>query len=93
LKVQLTARAQKDLARLPAKQRLRILHSLKPLGERPLHEVAGIRRLERVERPEIYRLRVGSYRVLCTAASDVVTVLRVISRQDLDKAIRRITGR
>lgn len=91
--VQLTARAQKDLARLSARQRLRILRSLKPLAGGSLHEVAGIKRLEGVDRPAIYRLRVGSYRVLCTAESDVVTVLRVMSRQDLAKAIRQITGR
>jgi mRNA-degrading endonuclease RelE of RelBE toxin-antitoxin system len=58
-----------------------------------LHEATGIRRLEGVDRPAIYRLRVGSYRVLCTTESDVVTVLRVITRQDLAKAIRQITGR
>jgi len=92
LRVHLTARSQKDLARLPAKQRLRILRSLRPLAEGPLHEVTGIKRLEGVGRPAVYRLRVGSYRVLCTAEPDVVTVLRVISRQDLAKAIRQITG-
>ncbi len=91
--VHLTARAQKDLARLPAKQRLRILLALKVLAGSSLPVMAGIKRLEGANRPELYRLRVGAYRVLCTAESDVVTVLRVISRQDLAKAIRRITGR
>ncbi len=91
--VQLTARALKDLARVPARQRLRILRALAPLADGPLHEVTEVKRLEGVDRPAIYRLRVGSYRVLCTAGPDGVTVLRVISRQDLAKAIRQLTGR
>lgn len=93
MRVQLTLEPGKDLARLPAKERLRILRSLEPLAEEPLHDVAGIKRLKGVYRPEIYRLRMGSYRVLCTAESDAVTVLRVINRQALAKAIRQITGR
>jgi mRNA-degrading endonuclease RelE of RelBE toxin-antitoxin system len=93
LRVQLTARALKDLARVPARQRLRILWSLESLAEGLLHEVPGVKRLEGVDRPAIYRLRVGSYRVLCTVEPDGVTVLRVISRQDLATAIRQLTGR
>ncbi|MEW6216364.1 MAG: type II toxin-antitoxin system RelE/ParE family toxin [Candidatus Bipolaricaulota bacterium] len=93
MRVQLTARALKDLATVPTRQRLRILWSLEPLAEASLHEVTGVKRLEGIGRPAIHRLRVGSYRVLCTVEPDGVTVLRVISRQDLAKAIRQLTGR
>jgi len=93
VRVQLTARAQKDLRALQQKRRLLILQALKQMEEHPLSEAQGVKRLEGVSGRRIYRLRVGSYRVLCTLEEDVLTVLRVVSRQDLEKAIKQITGR
>ncbi|MFO8033801.1 MAG: type II toxin-antitoxin system RelE/ParE family toxin [Candidatus Bipolaricaulota bacterium] len=92
MRVRLTARAQKDLRPLPARHRLLILQASKQMEGSPLSKAAGLRRLEGVSGRHFYRLRVGSYRVLCTREEDVLTVLRAVSRQDLQEAIRRITG-
>lgn len=91
--VQLTARAQKDLGRLPTKERLRVLRALKEIESSSLADTTGFKRIEGSLGPDLYRLRVGSYRVLCTVESDVATILRVITRQDLEKAIRQLSGR
>lgn len=91
--VQLTARARKDLDRLPSKQRLRVLRALKRIESSSLADATGFKHIEGIPGPDLYRLRVGSYRVLCAVESDVTTILRVITRQDLEKAIRQLTGR
>jgi len=63
------------------------------MEDHPLSEAQGVKRLEGVSGRHLYRLRVGSYRVLCILEEDVLTVLRVVSRQDLEKAIKQTTGR
>ena len=39
---------------------------------------------------KIYRLRIGDYRVVFLATEEAVYVLRVISRQELEKVLREL---
>jgi mRNA-degrading endonuclease RelE of RelBE toxin-antitoxin system len=51
----------------------------------------AIRRIEGADLPDLYRPRIGGYRVLFARRPEAVTILRVISRQDLEKTIRQLT--
>jgi mRNA-degrading endonuclease RelE of RelBE toxin-antitoxin system len=39
---------------------------------------------------KIYRLRIGDYRVVFLTAEDAIHILRVVSRQELEKVLRRL---
>jgi mRNA-degrading endonuclease RelE of RelBE toxin-antitoxin system len=39
---------------------------------------------------KIYRLRIGDYRVVFLTAEDAIYILRVVSRQELEKVLRRL---
>lgn len=53
-----------------------------------LKGLPGRRRLEGIHGPKVHRLLMGSYRILLTGESDVVTVLRVITDQEPAQVIR-----
>jgi len=38
---------------------------------------------------KIYRLRIGDYRVVFLTAGDAIYILRVVSRQELEKVLRQ----
>jgi mRNA-degrading endonuclease RelE of RelBE toxin-antitoxin system len=72
---------------------LHLLQTLKRIESSSPADELGFKRIQGTPGPDFYRLRVGSYRVLCTVEPNVVTILRIITRQDLEKAIRQLTGR
>jgi len=39
---------------------------------------------------KIYRLRIGDYRVIFLLTEEAIYILRVISRQDLEKVLRKL---
>jgi hypothetical protein len=39
---------------------------------------------------KIYRLRIGDYRVVFLTAEDAIYILRVVSRQELEKVLRQL---
>ncbi|MGC9074302.1 MAG: type II toxin-antitoxin system RelE family toxin [Candidatus Bipolaricaulaceae bacterium] len=47
----------------------------------------------RGEALNLHRLRLGEYRVVLQLEEDTIYVLRVVSRQDLEKAIRQLLQR
>lgn len=83
LKVRLSPPARRDLKRLDAPVRRRVVEALEQYGEKGQGDV---KRLQNVSPPE-YRLRVGGWRVrfLVDDAAEELYVLRVLSR---DKAYR-----
>ena len=90
MNVKLTHRALKDLDRLTPSRRLQVLQRLERLEEAPLPDGFQIKRIEGYPQGDLYRLRVGSYRVLYVIEANTVYILRVIPRQDLIKAIRQL---
>ena len=86
--VQLTRAAQRDLEHLTEEGRAQVVQDLRSLGEVPLGRPPRIRRLRGYAFP-LYRLRSGDFRVLYRIDATFVTVMRVIDRKDLDRALRR----
>ena len=88
MQVLLTKTAQKDLARIPKDRRSRVLQALRALEGWPLLEGMEITRLKDYAE-KIYRLRIGDYRVVFLTAGDAIYILRVVSRQELEKVLRQ----
>jgi mRNA interferase RelE/StbE len=74
-------RARKDLVRLDAEIRERVIDAVDRLSE----DQSGIRRLEGYK-PPLFRMRVGDWRILFTIDASVATIQRVLPR---DKAYRQ----
>jgi len=89
LQVLLTKTAQKDLARIPRDRRSQVLQALQALEGWPLLEGMDIARLKGYTE-KIYRLRIGDYRVVFLTAEDAIYILRVVSRQELEKVLRQL---
>jgi mRNA interferase RelE/StbE len=87
--VVLTEHAIADLEEISKEIRERVQRDLKTLQISPLPSGAQIKRLKGF-RPPIYRLRSGDFRVLYHIREDKVTVLRVIYRKLLERAIKRL---
>ncbi len=78
----LSARAQRDLEKLPDGIASRIRVALKDLGDNPFHPSLSVRKLQ--GRKAAFRLRVGDYRVLYELDGDVreVFVRTIADRKD-----------
>lgn len=87
--VQLTRAASKDLDLLPASHREQITEALLTLQQEPIGPPPRIRRLRGFPFA-LYRLRSGDYRVLYRIDEAVVTVMRVINRRELERALRQL---
>ena len=84
--VRLTLPAERDLEGLEEKARLQLLEALKLLEETPFQH-PRIKKLKGIKPPH-YRLRVGDYRAIYRLDKDVVVVLRVVHRGELEQTIR-----
>jgi mRNA-degrading endonuclease RelE of RelBE toxin-antitoxin system len=87
--VTLTEHAVADLEDIPRELRDQIHRDLKHLESAPFPSGTYIRRL-RGFRPPVYRLRSGNFRILYHIQESSVTILRVIDRKLLDRAIKRL---
>ncbi len=74
---------------LPIRVRLQIGQDIASLARDPLPHRPGIKKLKGY-RPPLYRLRAGDYRVLYRVTSKMVTVIRVIARRDLERALNSL---
>jgi len=88
-RIQLTKSAADDLNSISDDQRQKILSDIKKLSANPLLIGSHIKKLRGFKRP-LYRLRSGDYRVLYRVQGDMVTIMRVIDRKDLERIIKRI---
>ena len=88
-RLQLTKSAGDDLDSVSADEREKILKDIKSLSANPLSFGINIKKL-RGFKPPLYRLRSGDHRVLYQLQGDIVTIMRVIDRKDLEKIIKRI---
>jgi mRNA interferase RelE/StbE len=88
-RIQLTKSAVDDLNSISNDQRQKILSDIKKLSADPLLFGSNIKKLRGFKRP-LYRLRSGDYRVLYLVQGNIVTIMRVIVRKDLERIIKRI---
>lgn len=87
--VQLTRAGARDLDRIPGTDRDRVVEDIRSLTQSPLGPPPRIKRLRGLS-PSLLRLRSGDYRVLYRVDDALVTVMRVINRRDLDRALRQL---
>lgn len=86
--VQLTRAAQRDLERLAEKARAQVVEDMRSLEKVPPGRPPRTKRLRGYPFP-LHRLWFGDFRVLYRIDATFVTVMRVIDRKDLDRALRR----
>jgi mRNA-degrading endonuclease RelE of RelBE toxin-antitoxin system len=86
--VQLTRAATKDLDRLSDGLRAAIVQDLYALCTDPIGRPPRIKRLRGCGGP-VYRLRSGEYRIVYRVDAELITVLRVMNRRDLERALRQ----
>jgi mRNA interferase RelE/StbE len=84
--VRLAPPAQRDLEGLEERPRLQLLQALKLLEKTPFRH-AKIKKLKGIKPPH-YRLQVGDYRAIYRMDKDVVVVLRIVHRRELERALK-----
>jgi len=88
-KIKFTSVSFKDLERLDKNIRERIITGLTSLSKSPLDFKRDVKKLKAIGR-NIYRLRVGEFRIIYYLSDMELVVLRIIDRKDLDKVISTI---
>jgi len=88
--IKLDSRVEKTLRRIAKQDQRAIAKAIKDLGANPLPPDA--KRLKKIKDHKAYRVRVRDYRILYTIEKDnlVVWVVRVASRKDLERDLKRI---
>jgi len=87
--VVLTDHAISDLKGIAKNLRDQIHQDLKTLEFTPFPTGNLIKRLKGF-RPPVYRLRSGDFRVLYHIGEETVTILSLIDRKELERAIKRL---
>ena len=82
-KVVFTEKAQKDLSDLPENEIDQFLSSCLRLESNPYPDGKHIKKLKGYK--DIYRLRIGDYRVVFEWKRNTVTVVRLLTRKDFGK--------
>lgn len=82
-RVKLSSRAVKDLNKLSQETRERIIGSLEILKLNPFAEIIQFKKLK--GRSNLYRIRIGNYRVIYEVQGDilVIIVVRIGHRKDV----------
>ncbi|MGH2374751.1 MAG: type II toxin-antitoxin system RelE family toxin [bacterium] len=88
-RIQLARAAARDLDRLSSKARDQIVQDLQALEEEPIGRPPRMKRLRGFPFP-LFRLRSGDYRVIYRVDEDLVTVMRIIERKDLERALKQL---
>ncbi|MBI1928299.1 type II toxin-antitoxin system RelE/ParE family toxin [Candidatus Poribacteria bacterium] len=86
--VNLSNRSQSDLRAFPKSIRNRILRGIRQLETNPFPRGKTIRQIQGMV--SIFRLRIGDYRVIYQLTEIQVEILRVIHRQELERALRTL---
>jgi mRNA-degrading endonuclease RelE of RelBE toxin-antitoxin system len=87
LRVEVARPAQTQLVKLPPDLRLKILRELQNLGEDPFPGPPKSKRLVGFKVPT-FRLRIGDYRAVYRIIEDVILILALVARKDLERIIR-----
>ncbi len=83
----LTEHAIRDLEGIPRELRAQIHQDLRDLESSPFPSAAYIKRLKGF-RPTVYRLHSGNYMVLYHILENTITILRIVDRKFLERAIK-----
>ena len=87
--VQLTRAATNDLDRFDPALRDQLVRDLRDLQTDPIGRPPRINRMRGYGAP-VYRLRSGDYRIVYRLDEDLITVLRIINRHDLERALKQL---
>jgi mRNA-degrading endonuclease RelE of RelBE toxin-antitoxin system len=87
--VVLTEHAVADLKGITKDLRQKIHQDLMVLERNPFPSGNFIKRLKGF-RPPVFRMPSGDYRIMYHIEGEVVTVLRLIDRKELDRVIKRL---
>ena len=87
--IQLTQAAVDDLSNIPGKQRTKIIGAIKNLSPNPFTLGTSIKKLKGFK-PTLFRLHSGDYRVLYKVEKNIITIMRIIDRKELEKIIKRL---
>lgn len=85
VQVFLSEKAQRDLDSFPDKIANQILTDCARLAGNPIPDGKRIKKLQGYREP-IYRLRAGDYRVVFKRSGSRLDIVRVLSKQDFQKA-------
>ncbi len=87
MRVDVARPAQTQLDKLSPGLRLKILHELQALGQNPFPGPPKSKRLVGFKVPT-FRVRIGDYRTVYRFIEDVIVILAIVARKDLDRIIR-----
>lgn len=87
--VQLTQPAVRDIRSLPGNIHSRIIEGIMSLRQDPFPSPPLKKKLKGFGFP-LYRLRIVDYQLLYRIDEKTVTIMRVVDRKDLEKAIKRL---
>jgi mRNA interferase RelE/StbE len=87
--VQLTQPAVRDIGSLPETVHSRVIEGILSLRQDPFPSPPLKKKLKGFGFP-LFRLRIADYRLLYRIDEKTVTIMRVVDRKDLEKAIKRL---
>ena len=89
-KVRLSSRALKDLKKLEKETQSKVIESLEILKLNPFAEIIQYKKLK--GRNQLYRIRIGSYRVIYEIQGEilVIIVIRIGHRKDVYRYLKEI---
>jgi mRNA interferase RelE/StbE len=85
-RIEVSATAEKQIRKLPDDDRLRVLRAIRPLATEPVPP--GSRKIRGYD--DVFRIRVGSYRILYRVEGRrlVIIILKVGQRRDIYRSLR-----
>lgn len=87
-KVRLTKTAEEDLQKIALKTQARILEKIKILEATPFPTIKPIKKIKGSKKLPLFRLRIGSYRVIYYVKESTVFILVVVNKREFDKELR-----
>ena len=87
--IQTTQTAVDDLDNIPKELRNKILPDIMNLSSNPFLFGSNVKKLKGFK-PPLYRLRSGDYRILYRVQGQLITIMRVIDRKELERVIKRL---
>jgi mRNA interferase RelE/StbE len=85
-RIEVSATAEKQIRKLPREHQVRVLQAIRALAREP--KPPGSRRIRGYE--DVYRIRVGTYRVLYRVEAQrlVIIILKIGHRRDIYRSLR-----
>lgn len=89
MRIELSPAAQRDLKKLERPVREELLEAIEGLGNDPKPDGYLRRKVAGVS-PDLYRLKMGSWRILYELEEGLVYVVGVVARKDLERRLRKL---